>query len=419
MKKATSLKTLLILFLLLTMLTSRPTLAQENENSPETEENTEEKADPLEKETKTLFKDYVGDEISPKTFDFAPAFTSYNFDITSIKEIPLNGAIEFELYLTAGSKPGTILDTYGISNPEIGDIYIDFNDQGILNLTIYNNEAESDCKKGAGFHTLSTEGGLFANYWNKIKISYGLNGAKLYLNEKLESACNIQTIRKDKPVYLGDFPEDRLELSFLGFLRNITVENLDEEIKKDFFTDVKQDHKNYEAIKYLYEQDIIEGYEDGTFRPEDKVNRAEILKILLLGLGKEIIEEFGEEEIFPDVPKNQWFAKFVYTAKILEIINGYPDGHYYPEQNVNRVEFLKILLLSTETDLEKIEISQLYPDTDTEQWYAPYVQFSFDNNLVDTDEYGNFTPGAFMKRGEVAEAMYRLLTISENKEFNL
>ena len=49
------------------------------------------------------------------------------------------------------------------------------------------------------------------------------------------------------------------------------------------FTDVASSHKNFKAITYLQDKGVIEGYSDNTFKPNQKVNRAEALKIILMG----------------------------------------------------------------------------------------------------------------------------------------
>jgi len=54
------------------------------------------------------------------------------------------------------------------------------------------------------------------------------------------------------------------------------------------FADVPQSHINAQAINYLQENKVIQGYEDGTFKPSKKVNRVEFLKIVLEGSGKKL-----------------------------------------------------------------------------------------------------------------------------------
>ena len=54
------------------------------------------------------------------------------------------------------------------------------------------------------------------------------------------------------------------------------------------FEDVLEGHQNYEAINYLQENNIIQGYEDNTFKPAIKINRVEFLKIILEGSSIEL-----------------------------------------------------------------------------------------------------------------------------------
>ena len=61
------------------------------------------------------------------------------------------------------------------------------------------------------------------------------------------------------------------------------------------FSDVSEFDKNYDAIMYLYETNIIQGYDDGTYKPINYVNRAELLKILIEGEGL-LPDNFDEYE---------------------------------------------------------------------------------------------------------------------------
>lgn len=89
---------------------------------------------------------------------------------------------------------------------------------------------------------------------------------------------------------------------------------------------------------------IVEGYEDGTFRPDAPVNRAEALKILLRATELEPLEEpFGQQE-FSDVPEDAWFAPYVQRLVEYAIVEGYEDGTFRPEQHITRAEAAKILL---------------------------------------------------------------------------
>jgi len=104
-----------------------------------------------------------------------------------------------------------------------------------------------------------------------------------------------------------------------------------------------------EAVETLHEQDVIAGYPDGTFGPRKTVNRAELLKIIFKARGGS--EPVEGERCFNDVPGGAWFAPYVCAAKRRGIVQGYEDGTFKPEQPVNYAEAIKIVLLAYGKDI--------------------------------------------------------------------
>lgn len=178
------------------------------------------------------------------------------------------------------------------------------------------------------------------------------------------------------------------------------------------FPDVTQIHSNYIAINYLYGEGVIKGYEDKTFKPENLVNRAEALKIILEGNKVEVPETVATTT-FTDVVASDWFARYVETGRTLGIVGGNPDGSYAPARTVTRAEFLKILLNTNGFNTEKWEEQELFADIPTDAWYAPYMNYAGQAGLVTKDEDNNLNPGKELTRAEVAE-IYYLLTVIRN-----
>ena len=120
------------------------------------------------------------------------------------------------------------------------------------------------------------------------------------------------------------------------------------------FNDVEKTHKNFDAIYFLYNTNVIEGYdvEKGrSFKPDNKINRAEFLKLIMEGSDH---ADYGKyEKCFTDVGIDAWYATYVCQAKAEGIVNGYADGKFRPDQTITEVEALKIL-----GKLEEWEISQ-------------------------------------------------------------
>lgn len=185
------------------------------------------------------------------------------------------------------------------------------------------------------------------------------------------------------------------------------------EVNTTAFVDVSLSHPNATAITYLKAHGVISGYPDGTFKPDQVVNRAEALKIILLGSG-ETVEASIDLEPFRDVPRTEWYATYVAKAKALGIIEGYPDGTFKADQTVNLVENLKILLLAQKVDLSTIVVTENpYADAMMDQWYAKYVMYAKMKNLIDADSQNMIYPAQGMTRGKLAEAMYRLMYMQE------
>lgn len=158
------------------------------------------------------------------------------------------------------------------------------------------------------------------------------------------------------------------------------------------FSDVSATHPNTNAINFLHSQHIVEGYSDGTFRPDNPINRAEFTKIV-------IEANYPGQTIggncFPDVG-TQWYAKYVCFSKIHDIISGYPDGYFKPANNINFVEVSKIL----------VNVKGLTITPDPVTWYKPYVEKLAELNVI---------PGTIthfnqnVTRGEMSEMIYRLM----------
>ena len=150
-------------------------------------------------------------------------------------------------------------------------------------------------------------------------------------------------------------------------------------------------HTNEEAINYLQENNIVQGYSDGTYRPDNEINRAEFLKIILESLS---INTNDAGFCFPDV-KSDWYAPYVCKAKNMNIVSGYPDGNFKPANSINLAEALKIILEAYGADTTG----------DSSTWYAPYLSFMEDHDLltrISADISESIT------RGEMAQLIYNL-----------
>lgn len=180
------------------------------------------------------------------------------------------------------------------------------------------------------------------------------------------------------------------------------------------FSDVPRDHAHYSAIDFLSSKEVIKGYPDGSFKPEKIVNRAEALK-LIFTLAKKTSESSASVSPFKDVKADDWFAPFVVLAKNEGIVKGNPDGTFAPGRNVNRAEFLTMLLKSLKLKEDSWKNKSTFPDVPQGSWMEPYMMYASSSGMITADAKGNLHPSHELTRGEVASILYLLTIIINGK----
>lgn len=183
------------------------------------------------------------------------------------------------------------------------------------------------------------------------------------------------------------------------------------------FSDVSTTHTHYAAITSLVDQGVIEGYSDGTFKPGNNVNRAEALKIILMGAGVSV-NESSSGLLFSDVQEDDWFFNYVGTAVNLGIVQGYNDGTFKPEQTVTRAEAMKMTLAAAEISVSTPS-SMPFLDVSTSDWFSGYASYAKTWNVEPPQTDGKWHGEEALTRANLAEMVYRLqVTQSENHAFD-
>ena len=111
------------------------------------------------------------------------------------------------------------------------------------------------------------------------------------------------------------------------------------------FKDLPNDPLMKKSIEILHQKGIVQGFEDGTVRPETSLNRAEAVKILLAMNNITPAEITSQTEIpFSDLIA--WERRWVLEAYRRNIVQGYPDGTFKPFSPLNRAEATKLIVES-------------------------------------------------------------------------
>lgn len=150
------------------------------------------------------------------------------------------------------------------------------------------------------------------------------------------------------------------------------------------------------AVSILSELDIINGYEDGTFRPEGTVTRAELAKMIIHAMDKaDVAEILKGETRFSDISTDAWYTGVVNVAVNNGFINGYPDGTFKPDQRVTFAEAATMIVKALGyTDLNGT-------------WPTNYIDKAATLNLFDNVE--GVTPNTYVNREAAANMILNAL----------
>ena len=150
------------------------------------------------------------------------------------------------------------------------------------------------------------------------------------------------------------------------------------------FSDVDGDDWFNTAVSTMSAMGIVDGYEDGTFRPDQPITRAEFVTIATRFF--DYAAEY-EEGTFTDVEGDEWYADYVQAGVDLGLIDGYEDGSYRPGENITRAEAATIVNRTLgrkphEDHLLDEDVMNVWPDNDADEWYYAHIQ-----EATNTHEY--------------------------------
>lgn len=167
---------------------------------------------------------------------------------------------------------------------------------------------------------------------------------------------------------------------------------------------------NYED-HYAY----VVGYPDGLVHPERNITRAEVATIFFRMLLDESREYFwAQENDFSDVAETDWFNNAVSTLANAQLINGYPDGSYRPNANITRAEFATIAIrffLDEDVEIEENNLSDVKG-----HWAEANINLAYALELINGYPDGTFRPDQKITRAEAMAIVNRVLKRAPEKD---
>lgn len=142
------------------------------------------------------------------------------------------------------------------------------------------------------------------------------------------------------------------------------------------YTDCSSDLWCNNAISTLTNMGIIDGFSDGTFRPYAKITRAQFAKIAV-GFFETTREDY--QGYFTDVDINAWYTEYVEAAARVGLIEGFNDGTFRPNTNITRAQACVIVnrALGRSPDEDRLldeDEMITWPDNNPEDWFYADMQ---------------------------------------------
>ena len=166
------------------------------------------------------------------------------------------------------------------------------------------------------------------------------------------------------------------------------------------YTDVTAGTKVAEAVGILSNLNIFTGFEDGTFKPDDTVTRAQMAAIICRTLGYEdqATASTGTTN-FNDVPASHWASGYINVAESLQIVNGYGNGAFGPEDQVTYEQAIKMIVVALGYELDAQAKGG---------WSTGYLAVAAREGIT---KNSNGVVGAPAARGTIAVLVYNSLEV--------
>jgi len=187
------------------------------------------------------------------------------------------------------------------------------------------------------------------------------------------------------------------------------------------FNDVPETHPAFEAIEYLKGKGYLQGYADGTFKPNQKVNRAEATKIVVAPIVTAAELATFTTTVYSDISSDAWYLPYVEAARQnLQIIDGPPKATVFNgTRAVNKAEFLKIMELGNkekpEESYSEIRSAIAEDAQNPDEWFYPYLRFGVASSMIMVGQDGLVDPGRQLTRADVANLLYRYMMYKQGR----
>lgn len=182
------------------------------------------------------------------------------------------------------------------------------------------------------------------------------------------------------------------------------------------FSDV-QGHWAQAAVNNMGSRMVVDGVGSSLFNPDQNITRAEFAAIIVRGLG---LARDNQPSSFTDVAMSDWYNSAVITAAEFGLIQGFGDGTFRPNEQITREQAMVIIAkameiteLNTTLPTDASQLDTFVDAPDASKWASVGIAKSVQAGVINGRSETKLAPKANMTRAEVAAIVERLLQKSE------
>lgn len=245
-----------------------------------------------------------------------------------------------------------------------------------------------------------------ASVQNPFKVSIKLDEKLLseaedlaifYYDEKAEQWIELETSVKD-----GELTANTVHFGLYTVMEQYLPS----------FTDTSAHWAEKSIIKAV-KAGIVQGYEDGSFKPNNKVSRSEYLVMIMRYIG---IEEQDASLSFKDEDRIPTWAKASIAASVkLGIVTGYEDGTFQPDKDITRLELVIMAARAMKLDTSNVMNTGFADDSHIPSWAKGIVAAAVKAGIVNGKGNNQFDPNGTATRAEAIKIITNIIEMNQDK----
>ncbi|CAN7665732.1 S-layer homology domain-containing protein [Paenibacillus sp. LjRoot56] len=171
------------------------------------------------------------------------------------------------------------------------------------------------------------------------------------------------------------------------------------------FKDVDNQSWSFRDISAATKLTIINGFEDGSFKPNDSVTRAEFTAMVVRAFG---LSQGNDKTSLNDI-KDSWAKNEIEILASNGIISGYDDNSYQPGRNISRAEMIIILSRIINLKELKSQSSKSFSDVKQNYWAKDSIEDATRAGIIQGSDFNTFSPDHQATRAESISVIMRVL----------